>query len=103
MPEEEAFAVLVSIMQDYTMREMYKPDMFYLGQCIYQLESLVQVDPLDSICLRTMMMIFLPFGRNAFRISIGTFKRRTFARRCTRPAGFSRCSRRNSPWQWSTE
>lgn len=43
MPEEEAFAVLVSIMQDYQMRLMYKPDMFYLGLCIYQLECLVQV------------------------------------------------------------
>ncbi|CAF3543864.1 unnamed protein product [Adineta steineri] len=42
MPEEEAFAVLVSIMQDYTMRDMYKPDMFYLGLCIYQLECMIQ-------------------------------------------------------------
>lgn len=43
MPEEEAFAVLVSLMQDFTMRDMYKPDMFYLGLCIYQLECMVQV------------------------------------------------------------
>ena len=43
MPEEEAFAVLVSIMQDYKMRDMYKPDMFYLGLCVYQLECLIQV------------------------------------------------------------
>jgi len=42
MPEEEAFAVLVSIMENYTMREMYKPDMAYLGLCIYQLECLIQ-------------------------------------------------------------
>jgi hypothetical protein len=42
MPEEEAFAVLVSIMQDYTMRELYKPDMFQLGLYIYQLECLIQ-------------------------------------------------------------
>ncbi|CAF1398107.1 unnamed protein product [Adineta ricciae] len=42
MPEEEAFAVLVSIMQDYKMRDMYKPDMFYLGLCVYQLECLIQ-------------------------------------------------------------
>ncbi|CAF3744061.1 unnamed protein product [Rotaria sp. Silwood1] len=42
MPEEEAFAVLVSIMQDYSMREMYKPDMYYLGLCMYQLECLIQ-------------------------------------------------------------
>lgn len=43
MPEEEAFAVLVSLMQDFSMRDMYKPDMFYLGLCIYQLECMVQV------------------------------------------------------------
>ena len=43
MPEEEAFAVLVSIMQDYTMREIYKPDMFHLGLRIYQFESMLQV------------------------------------------------------------
>ena len=42
MPEEEAFAVLVSIMQDFTMRDMYKPDMFYLGLCIYQFECMIQ-------------------------------------------------------------
>jgi hypothetical protein len=44
MPEEEAFAVLVSIMQDSTMREMYKPDMYFLGLCIYQFEAMIQVD-----------------------------------------------------------
>ena len=43
MPEEEAFAVLVSIMHYYTMREIYKPDMFHLGLRIYQLEYMVQV------------------------------------------------------------
>lgn len=42
MPEEEAFAVLVCLMQDFTLREMYKPDMFFLGLCIYQLECMVQ-------------------------------------------------------------
>ncbi|CAF3719685.1 unnamed protein product [Rotaria sp. Silwood1] len=42
MPEEEAFAVLVSIMQDFSMRDMYKPDMFCLGLCMYQLECMIQ-------------------------------------------------------------
>ncbi|CAF0835245.1 unnamed protein product [Adineta steineri] len=42
MPEEEAFAVLVSILHDFGMRDMYKPDMFYLGLCIYQFECMVQ-------------------------------------------------------------
>ncbi|XP_031343186.1 ecotropic viral integration site 5 ortholog isoform X1 [Photinus pyralis] len=41
MPEEEAFAVLVKIMQDYRMRDMFKPTMAELGVCMFQLESLV--------------------------------------------------------------
>ena len=42
MPEEETFAVLVKIMQDYRMREMFKPSMAELGLCMYQLDMLVQ-------------------------------------------------------------
>ena len=42
MPEEESFAVLVKIMQDYRMREMFKPSMSELGLCMYQLDTLVQ-------------------------------------------------------------
>ena len=43
MPEEDAFAVLIRLMEDYRLREMYKPTMAELGFCIYQLECLVQV------------------------------------------------------------
>lgn len=43
MPEEEAFAVLVKLMQDYKMRDMFKPSMAELGVYMYQLENLVQV------------------------------------------------------------
>ena len=42
MPEEDAFAVLVRIMQNYRMREMFKPSMAELGLCMYQLDVLVQ-------------------------------------------------------------
>jgi hypothetical protein len=42
MPEEETFAVLVKLMQEYRMREMFKPSMAELGLCMYQLEVLVQ-------------------------------------------------------------
>lgn len=42
MPEEEAFCVLVKLMQEYRMREMFKPSMAELGLCMYQLEMLVQ-------------------------------------------------------------
>ena len=36
MPEEESFCVLVKLMQDYRMREMFKPSMSELGLCMYQ-------------------------------------------------------------------
>merc|ERR1719319_995397 len=42
MPEEEAFTVLVRIMQHFRMREMFKPSMAELGLCMYQLDTLVQ-------------------------------------------------------------
>lgn len=53
MPEEEAFAVFVRLMEDYRLREMYKPTMAELGLCIYQLECMVQVGN----------MIFMAFSR----------------------------------------
>ena len=40
MPEEESFAVLVKIMQDYRMREMFKPSMAELGLCMYQAKTM---------------------------------------------------------------
>jgi hypothetical protein len=43
MPEEESFAVFLRIMEEYRMREIYKPAMTELGLCMFQLECLVQV------------------------------------------------------------
>ncbi|CDW54520.1 RabGAP-TBC domain containing protein [Trichuris trichiura] len=43
MPEEEAFAVLLKLMEDYRLRELYKPSMSELGLCLFQLECAVQV------------------------------------------------------------
>lgn len=40
--EEESFLLFCKIMQDYRMREIYKPTMAELGLCMYQLECLVQ-------------------------------------------------------------
>jgi hypothetical protein len=45
MPEEEAFAVVVKLMQEYRLREMFKPSMAELGLCMYQLKNLVEVSP----------------------------------------------------------
>ena len=48
MPEEEAFAVFVALMQDYRLRELFKPSMAELGLCMYQLECLLQVSALQN-------------------------------------------------------
>ncbi|XP_066064599.1 EVI5-like protein, partial [Chamaea fasciata] len=42
MPEEEAFSVFVRLMQEYRLRELFKPSMAQLGLCIYQFEFLLQ-------------------------------------------------------------
>ncbi|XP_049576036.1 EVI5-like protein isoform X3 [Syngnathus scovelli] len=42
MPEEEAFCVFVRLMQEYRLRELFKPSMAELGLCIYQFEYLLQ-------------------------------------------------------------
>ena len=49
MPEEEAFAVLVKVMQDFRMRELFKPTMAELGVCMFQLECLIQVGSLFNL------------------------------------------------------
>ncbi|VDD78737.1 unnamed protein product [Mesocestoides corti] len=41
MPEEEAFAVLVQLMNEYRLREFYKPCMTELGVCMHQLDGLI--------------------------------------------------------------
>lgn len=48
MPEEEAFCVFVRLMQEYRLRELFKPSMAELGLCIYQFEYMLQV----SACSR---------------------------------------------------
>lgn len=42
MPEEDAFAVLVKLMEEYRLREMFKPSMAELGLCMFKLEYIVQ-------------------------------------------------------------
>lgn len=43
MPEEDAFAVLVHLMEEFKLRELFKPSMAELGLCMYKLECLIQV------------------------------------------------------------
>lgn len=43
MSEEETFCIMVKLMSDYRLRELFKPNMTELGLCMYQLECLLQV------------------------------------------------------------
>lgn len=49
MPEEEAFCVFVKLMQDYRLRELFKPSMAELGLCMYQFESMIQVGKIEIV------------------------------------------------------
>lgn len=42
MPEEEAFAVLVQLMSEFRLRELFKPSMAELGLMMFQLECIIQ-------------------------------------------------------------
>ena len=43
MPEEEAFSVLVSIMYDYGLRDLYKANFENLSKCLFQLTCMLRV------------------------------------------------------------
>lgn len=45
MPEEEAFCVLVRMMENYGLRELYKPSMSALALHLFQFEALLEVCP----------------------------------------------------------
>ncbi|KAG7459328.1 hypothetical protein MATL_G00209370 [Megalops atlanticus] len=45
MPEEKVFCVFVRLIQEYRLREVFKPSMAELGLCIYQFEYLLQEQP----------------------------------------------------------
>ena len=59
MPEEDAFCVFVKLMQDYRMREIFKPTMAELGLCIFQLESMLQVHHMTMFTLYVMSAFFM--------------------------------------------
>ncbi|KAL6468323.1 hypothetical protein MHYP_G00240000 [Metynnis hypsauchen] len=42
MPEVQAFDVFLRLMQDFRLRELYRPRMVELGCCMFQLEGLIQ-------------------------------------------------------------
>lgn len=50
MPEEEAFCVFVKLMQEYRLRELFKPSMAELGLCMYQFECMIQVSAEGILC-----------------------------------------------------
>ena len=60
MPEEEAFCVFVRMMQEYRLRELFKPSVAELGLCIYQVEYMQQVSTPRWSCLPTLHPHTLP-------------------------------------------
>lgn len=60
MPEEEAFCVFVRLMQEYRLRELFKPSMAELGLCIYQFEYLLQV---RNLSMRPAVLFLSTRGR----------------------------------------
>ncbi|XP_075689321.1 ecotropic viral integration site 5 protein homolog isoform X4 [Rhinoderma darwinii] len=61
MPEEEAFCVFVKLMQDYRLRELFKPSMAELGLCMYQFECMIQ---------EQLPEIFVHFQAQSFHTSM---------------------------------
>ena len=49
MPEEEAFCVLVELMEHYRMREFFKPSMRELSLNLYVLSELIQVSMFNDM------------------------------------------------------
>uniref|UniRef100_A0A8C5QFE0 Rab-GAP TBC domain-containing protein n=1 Tax=Leptobrachium leishanense TaxID=445787 RepID=A0A8C5QFE0_9ANUR len=81
MPEEDAFCVFVKLMQEYRLRELFKPSMAELGLCIYQLEYMLQ-DQLPELnlhfrshCFHTSMYAsswFLTLFLTTFPLPVAT-------------------------------
>ncbi|XP_012585621.1 PREDICTED: ecotropic viral integration site 5 protein homolog isoform X2 [Condylura cristata] len=57
MPEEEAFCVFVKLMQDYRLRELFKPSMAELGLCMYQFDGMIQ-EHLPELCVHFQSQSF---------------------------------------------
>ena len=80
MPEEESFAVLVKIMKDYGMREMFKPSMTELGLCMYQLDTLIEQHMPDlhvhfqvkfpSVAIPIILMLLIAFQSQAIHTNL---------------------------------
>lgn len=73
MPEEEAFCVFVRLMQEYRLRELFKPTMAELGLCIYQFEYMLQVKTVSDNASRSCQilnlksLLWIPCSRLAYR------------------------------------
>nr|XP_020015138.1 ecotropic viral integration site 5 protein homolog isoform X2 [Castor canadensis] len=69
MPEEEAFCVFVKLMQDYRLRELFKPSMAELGLCMYQFECMIQL--VCHLCFELLEFLFHRKGLEiVFRVGL---------------------------------
>ena len=87
MPEEDSFTVLVKIMQDYRMREMFKPSMAELGLCMYQLDTLVQ-EHIPDLYVHFQSQVGGVTSKIDGLLILITFSDRRFTPICTQVPGF---------------
>lgn len=66
MPEEQAFCVLVKIMYDYGLRELYKNNFEDLHCKFYQLERLMQVKKNHKIIKISIWYLVYKIGSGYF-------------------------------------
>lgn len=68
MPEEQAFSVLVKIMFDYGLRDLFKQNFEDLHCKFFQLERLMQVrvQACVHVCSRRSLLTLLSLNRNIF-------------------------------------
>lgn len=71
MPEEQAFCVLVKIMYDYGLRDLYKNNFEDLHCKFYQLERLMQVNSNKELL---SLQDFLSYRKSLIKLNDGLWK-----------------------------
>lgn len=68
MPEEQAFCVLVKLMYDYGLRDLYKDRFDNLHMRFYQLNRLIEVNIASLLYEHVMIMFKSPVFNTFFAI-----------------------------------
>jgi hypothetical protein len=60
MPEEQAFALMIKILYDYGLRDLFVEDFQLLHVCFYQLDRLIQVNKENMRALEAFSIVSRP-------------------------------------------